>query len=155
MQGKRKSFSYLYLIVLGALLASCVGGIFVWPKYGGQKMWSDVPAFEGTTQDVSDAIFVPLFNLTEIGKKSGKIESLTFYTARSTQEIGAFYTPERMKPFGWAGTCTQTPYHGEPRAECDYSKTNEDEAQVLLSIDARPDPNNKSRTRLIFDRTTD
>lgn len=159
----RKIFFWITLLgtLMFALLACDVMGAI--PGLPGaskpQTMWSDVPAFEGATQDPKDALATGIFNQSQADQKS-KAETLLFRTSKIPADVAAFYTDERMKQLGWTpqglgnakSGCYQDNYEGQPRAICQFTKKNEESRQIDLTIDARVDAQTKN-TRLIFIRT--
>ncbi len=126
-----------------------------------QPIWSDVPAFEGATQDPKEGLGTSLFNQAQADQKS-KMETMIFHTTKSPADIAGFYTQARMSEKGWTpqglgtsqGGCLQDHYDGQPRAMCSFMRKNEEGREIDLTIDARPDPNGHNDTRRVFVRET-
>jgi hypothetical protein len=151
----------LFAVTACGLMSSIpVPGVGALVGGGGQQaMWPDVPAFEGATQDAKEALGASLFNQAQASEKS-KMETMLFRTAKSPQDVAAFYTLDRMKQQGWSpqglgsssNGCSQDHYEGQPRTICEFGKKNEEGRSIDLTIDARIDPA-ANNTRLVFVRT--
>jgi hypothetical protein len=154
------SVSLFVLTACGLMSSLPVSGISALAGASGQQaMWTDVPAFEGATQDAKEALGTSLFNQAQATEKS-KMETMLFRTAKSPQDVAAFYTGDRMKQLGWApmglgsssNGCTQDHFEGQARTICEFGKKNEEGRSIDLTIDARVDPTTNN-TRLVFVRT--
>ncbi len=159
--GMMLTTAMLMFTLLACDIASGIPGLSGLPGMGGaQAMWSDVPAFEGATQDAKEALGAGIFNQAQADQKS-KMETLLYRTSKQPADVAAFYNDDRMKSFGWSpqglgnakSGCYQDLYEGQPRAICQFSKKNEEGRAIELMIDARIDPQVKN-TRLTFVRIT-
>jgi hypothetical protein len=115
------------------------------------NLWPDVPPFPGATKanlEIPAAVRVVIAGLVKAvsaegqSKNEGRLDSFEFigYTSTSTtDEITAFYTPERMAQEGWtegdqSGCATTTGTEVNVGTFCSFARKDGQESTVLFIV---------------------
>ncbi len=127
------------------------------PDTGATTLWPDVPPFPDATPDAT-------MNLFFSQVPSDAMKSLVYYTDKQPADVASFYTDALMKAQGWVPQtmdvvkfftiengggpqmktgeitgCYADVYQGQPRAFCEFTKTDDQGQDVELTITASPD----------------
>ena len=146
----RTSASLLALVLVLGVAVSCK----LAERLGGDKnsgtvseLWPDVPPIQGATKA---EVEIPLgVRLLIRGMSQGRVNFISFRTAKPAQEVKDFYSNDRMKAAGWAANdkgCTgdmeDKKNHG---AMCMFSRRDGGKEEALAIIIAQdeklPDTN--------------
>lgn len=139
-------------------ISSLVGG------GGGSKaaaLWSDVPAMEGMTQDhielplpikLAAQAFIRASGASE-GVRLDNFEIVSFTSAKTPEDVRAFYTNERMQAAGWnatdqPGCAGATDQQLAGGTFCLFSKRGASNESFLVIVAARDQ--NDARMNLFF-----
>jgi hypothetical protein len=128
-------------LIFGAAISCKLSERLAGDKNAGtvSELWPDVPPFQGATKA---EIEIPLgVRLLIRGIMQGKVNFISFRTAKPAQEIKDFYSVDRMKAAGWVANdkgCTgdteDSQNHG---AVCLFSKKNNGKQEALAIIVAQ------------------
>jgi hypothetical protein len=140
------------------------------PVPGQTVLWSDVPVFKDSTPDLNTNQF--------INQLATQMFSLTYYSPKTPAEVAAFYSDDLMAKNGWSpqshdivnhfsvghgqgaqipkgetsGGCEMDEFHGQPGALCTFSKLDDSNRDIELTIDASAD-DKSDQTLLLYTRT--
>ena len=141
-------FALLWLAGCGAVNTLTGGG-----KGGGTvvNLWSDVPSFQGANKVDVELPLVARIAITAAGR--GKFDFIVYQTDKSTAEVQAFYSPDRMKAAGWQSSdqaCVGSGDTGGSGGICSFTKQENGKDLALLIFVATDDSTKK--TNIIYAR---
>jgi len=140
------------------------------PVPGESTLWLDVPVFKDSTPDLNTNLFT--------NQLATQMFTLFYYSPKPSAEVAAFYTDDLMAQNGWspqsydivnhfsvgegqgaqipkgktAGGCEMFKFHGQPATLCTFSKLDDSNRDIELTIDASPD-DKTNQTLLLYTRT--
>lgn len=153
------------LVLVAALVPGCGIAQSLMGNQGGtvSNLWSDVPALPNASK--ADISIPPLVNIIITGfiqaanadssndTKLDKFDFIAYQTSDTPQQVGDFYTQEKMTAAGWNAEDTPGCQVGEGQGAaggfCAFGKKSGDSGTVLLILPVREENSNKTQVFFI------